>query len=116
MKAAQELQSLLSAETGEDTEENKETSHEKTDSTEDKWSTASGICSVMILCAFISVSAASVQMLKESIPDLELNSFRTFVPFVLTTLVLAAKRKLPSVPDKGFGYVVGWSITTVKVC
>ena len=48
----------------------------------------------------------------KSISDLELNSFRTFVPFVLTTLVLATKRKLPSVPDKGFGFVVGWSLTT----
>ena len=112
MKAAQELQSLLSAETEEDTTENKDTSHEKTDHNEDKLSTARGICSVMILCAFISLSAASVQMLRQSIPDLELNSFRTFVPFVLTSLVLAAKRKLPSVPDKGFGFVVGWSITT----
>ena len=61
MKAAQESQSLLNAETEEDTTENKETGHEKTDHIEDKLSTARGICSAMILCAFISLSAASVQ-------------------------------------------------------
>ena len=116
MKAAQESQSLLTAERDEDTEESKEISHEKTDNTEDKWSTVYGICSAMIVCAFISISAASVQMLRQSIPDLELNSFRTFVPLVLTTVTLLTKRKLPSVPEKGFGFVVGWSISTGSQC
>ena len=52
MKAAQESQSLLSAETEEDTTKNKETGHEKTDHIEDKLSSARGTCSFMILCAF----------------------------------------------------------------
>ena len=48
---------------------------------------------VWVICMVISI--VSVQLLERRIPDFELNAARCALPFLLSTMFMVARRKLP---------------------
>ena len=103
-ESALELHSLLDA-------------NEKEGNTDKKsptnWEKLKGSASVLVSVLMEVISATCVQLLRRSIPDMELNTMRFATAFILISTIFLLQRKLPKVPILEIPYVLCFTVLLV---
>ena len=81
----------------------------------EKWrvwfKTCGGICGVFVMTMLVTVSATTVQLLRHSVPDFELNTIRMGFAFTCVCIYCLAFRMLPKIDVKGIKPTILYALT-----
>ena len=72
--------------------------------------TATGVIAIFSTLTLFSISATCVQFLERRIPDLELNAFRSGIPFMLYTTDILIMRRCPVIKRKEIAAILVYSL------
>ena len=73
--------------------------------------TCGGICGVFVMTMLVTVSATTVQLLRHSIPDFELNTIRMGFAFTCMCIYCLTFRLLPKIDVKGIKPTILYALT-----